>query len=153
MMTNEALWLSGSLLILVLAIIAVYYHWQLYQMRKSREQELVVAAEKAHKQSMDIKRSIHFIARALEAEQVGLTEASIRISVLLDALQVDNTVKSEFSAFYKLADDASHIPILDAWKSLSKAKRAEFSREIQAMEEQCHDSVMDAARRIQGRDL
>src|SRR5688572_19910334 len=103
MMTNEILWLSGSLLLLVLIMIAAYYHWQLYQMRKSREQGLIVAAEKARKQSADIKRSIHFIARALEAEQVGLTEASIRISVLLDALQVDNAVKSDFSAFYKLA--------------------------------------------------
>ncbi len=139
--------------VLILAAIAVILHWRLYRLRKARRAEEQQALEKRISQKQRINRSIQIIARALETEQVGATEASIRISVLLDALDVDEATKDEFSAFYQLAKEAAHIPILDAWKALPKHKRKAFDAELLVLEEKYQDFVLDAAGRIRGREL
>ena len=151
-MINLLIWFALAV-ILILAAVAVTLHWRLYCLRKTRKAQEQQASEKRSSQKQHINRSIQIIARALETEQVGATEASIRISVLLDALDVDQATKDEFSAFYQLANEASHIPILDAWKALPKQKRIAFDRELVLLEEKYQDFVLDAAGRIQGREL
>jgi hypothetical protein len=84
---------------------------------------------------------------------VGITEASIRIRVLLDALQVDKSVRDEFIAFYTLADKTSHIPILHDWKKLSRKQQFEFEQEMARVEAEYRDFTLDAARRILGREF
>jgi hypothetical protein len=149
----EILLFLAVTLVLVLTAIALTLHWRLYHLRKARCAEEKLALEKRVRQKQNINRSIQVIARAFEGQQLGATEASIRISVLLDALDVSDEVKDEFSAFYQLAKEASHIPILDAWKALPKQQRMAFDKELLVLEEKYQDVVLDAAGRIQGRKL
>lgn len=150
---NDVLLVLAAAVILILIIIALIMHWRLYKLRSARAKTDAQAAGKRIQQKLSINQSIQVIARAFEADQVGATEASIRISVLLDALEVQSAIKDEFSAFYTLAEAASHIPILDAWKALPKEQRKIYDRELSLMEEQYKDFVMDAAIRIQGREF
>lgn len=146
---TKILTLGAVVVVLILATIALTLHWRLYKLRAAE----ALAADKRSRQKQDINRSIQLIARALDAQQLGAVEASIRISVLMDALAVHEAIKSEFSVFYKLAEEASHIPILDAWKALSREQRAAFDMELLMLENKYQDFVQDAASRIQGREL
>lgn len=152
-MTTEVLIAAAVAVIVGLSAVAIILHWRLYKQRQAQSDAKAAAQEKRVAQKQDINRSIQILARALEAKQVGATEASIRISVLMDALDVEESVKVEFAAFYKLAQEAAHIPILDAWKALPKAKRAAYDEELVVLEEKYQDFVEDAATRIQGREL
>src|SRR5690606_22665190 len=109
--------------------------------------------EVARQQRERINKSIQILAKAMQAEELTLTEASIRISVLLDSLDVSDGVRSEFSAFYQLRERTAHIPILTAWKDLNRHQQKEFDLERLRYETTFNDFVMDAARRIESREF
>src|SRR5690606_2972207 len=100
-----------------------------------------------------INKSIQILAMATQKEELTLTEASIRISVLLDSLDVSDGVRTEFSACYQLRERTAHIPILTAWKSLDRKQQKEFDIERLRYEATFGDFVMDAAKRIESRDF
>lgn len=152
-MTELVLLLVGGVIILALAVTAGVLHWRLHQLRKAQRVAQEAEEVRLAEQRDGINRSIQIIARALEADQVGATEASIRISVLLDALQVQPATKEEFAAFYRLAEEASHIPILDAWKALPKNERTAYERELAVLEDKHREFVVEAAGRIQARQF
>jgi len=149
--------LIGALIILVLSIIAGRLVYKVYRLQKTRAQQLK-AQEEANQQAQREQRertnkSIQILAHALHANELTLTEASIRISSLLDSLEVKEEVKTEFSAFYQLREKTSHIPYLEAWQKLSNAEQRKFDRERLQQEASFNDFVMDATKRIIGRDF
>lgn len=138
-------------IIAVLTVIATYYLCLLYKQKK-RQQNAIELIEKEQAEQKDrINNSIQIIARSVGSDDLTLTEASIRISVLLDGLGVHESIKDEFSAFYQVREAASHIPILDAWKKLDKKEKRRLTKEREALEAQYREFVLDAARRIVGR--
>lgn len=148
---------AGALIILVLAIVASCLVYRVYRQKKE-QQEKLKALEEANQQAQREQRewfnkSIQILAQALHNDELTLTEASIRISGLLDALDVQSITKEEFSAFYQLREKTSHIPYLEAWQSLSKAEQNKLDVERLHHEEAFYDFVRDAAKRIQGRSF
>ena len=145
----------GGAIILVLSIIAARLVYRVVRMNREREQKLKLieeANQKAQQEQREwMNKSIQILAHALNNDELTLTEASIRISGLLDALDVEVSIKEEFSAFYQLREKTSHIPYLEAWKNLSKAEQNKFDVERLHHESTFNDFVMDAAKRIQGR--
>jgi len=157
MSTILILIILGASIILVLAVIAGRLVFRVYQQKKERAvklQALEAANRKAqveHRQWLN--KSIQILAQAVDNNELTLTEASIRISGLLDALAVSTEVKTEFSAFYQLREKTSHIPYLDAWKNLSNAEQKKFDIERLHHETTFNDFVLDASKRIKGRDF
>ncbi len=137
--------------ILVLAAIAVYLQLKLKRQKARQKEQLEALAAADEEQRRRLNMSIQIIAQGIHDDQLTLTEASIRIKVLLDGLGVDDSVRKEYIAFYELAKATDHIPILDQWKALSLKKRLAYDRERLAQEKKYKDFVLDAARRIQGR--
>ncbi|WP_231757462.1 DUF2489 domain-containing protein [Microbulbifer elongatus] len=154
-MTEVPVWtlVVAGLIILVLSAIATYYCLELRTARKRQAQQLAELEAAADAQRERVNNSIQIIAKTLLEEGVGLTEASLRIRVLLDSLQVDPTVKEEFVAFYKVADKTSHIPILEDWKKLSRKEQFAFEKEMLRIEGEYRDFALDAAKRILGRSF
>ena len=152
-MTAFPTWLLvvAALIIFVLAAVACYYLRQLQQAQKKQAQQLAELELAAVAQRQRVNDSIQIIARTLLDDGVGLTEASIRIRVLLDALQVEQGVREEFVAFYTIAEKTNHIPILQDWKKLPRKKQFQFEMEMTRIEEEYRDFALDAARRILGR--
>lgn len=141
----------ATVIILVLAVIAIYFQVKVKRQR-IKQQAQQEAQEKAGRDQRErLNKSIQIIAKGAQEDQLTLTEASIRIKVLLDGLGVDETVRKEYIAFYELARATDHIPILDEWKSLSLKKRVVFDKERDELETKYREFVLDAARRIQGR--
>lgn len=142
----------GVLIVLVLALIAGRLVYKVYRQQKGRAEKLK-ALELANQQAQHerrewINKSIQILAQALHRDELTLTEASIRISGLLDSLNVTDEVKTEFSAFYQLSEKTSHIPYLEAWQNLSNSEQRKFDLERLQHEATFHDFVKDAAQRI-----
>lgn len=152
-MTEVPVWILviAGLIIFTLSAFATYYCLELRKARKRQAQQLAELEAAADAQRDRVNTSIQIIAKTLLDEGVGLTEASLRIRVLLDSLQVEDTVKNEFVAFYKVADQTSHIPILQDWKKLSRKEKFAFEKEMARVEAEYRDFALDAAKRILGR--
>ncbi|WP_308367202.1 MULTISPECIES: DUF2489 domain-containing protein [unclassified Microbulbifer] len=144
---------AAALIDFVLAVIAGYYLRKLHIAQKAQAQQLAELEQAAHDQRRRVNDSIQILARTLLDDGVGLTEASIRIRVLLDALQVEQSVRDEFVAFYTVADKTSHIPILQEWKKLPRKKQFQFEQEMAKLEVEYRDFALDAAQRILGRSF
>ncbi|MBY6189454.1 DUF2489 domain-containing protein [Microbulbifer agarilyticus] len=154
-MTEVPVWILviAGLIILVLSAIATYYVLELRAARKRQAQQLAELEAAAEAQRERVNNSIQIIAKTLLEDGVGLTEASIRIRVLLDSLQVDGSVKEEFVAFYQISDKTNHIPILAEWKKLSPKERFAYEKEMFKVEQELGDFALDAAKRILGRNF
>ena len=143
----------GLIIVSTLAAIAGVL---LYKVHKQNQAQRLLLAEKEQairEQRAHINRSIQILAQASQSEDLTLTEASIRISVLLDSLGVGDDVREEFSAFYQLRSLTEHIPILDGWKKLSRKEQMQFDLQRMKHEASYRDFVLDAAVRIKGREF
>ncbi|WHI46961.1 DUF2489 domain-containing protein [Microbulbifer sp. EKSA008] len=154
-MTVFPTWLLilAAVIIFALAIVAGYYLRKLSVAQKKQAEQLAELEQAAEDQRERVNDSIQIIARTLLDDGVGLTEASIRIRVLLDALQVEDKVREEFVAFYTIAEKTSHIPILKDWKELPRKEQFKYELEMAQVEADYKDFAMDAAKRILGRSF
>lgn len=151
MTLESSLLVVAIVIITLLAVIAARLQYRVYKLKRSQKERQATQARDAFAQREKVNRSIQIIAKAVGHEDITLTEASIRISVLLDSLSVEEPVREEFSAFYQLAEANSHIPILDEWRKLTP--RQQFALDQQRLREEAHYQafILDAAQRIQGR--
>ncbi len=145
------------LIIAILGAIAGRLVYRVYRLQKVNAEKLrqqQVANELAMKEQRErTNKSIQIIALAVQQDELSLTEACMRIAGLLDHLDVDEAIKQEFSAFYQLRDLTQHIPILTEWQKLERKQQNDFDIERLRHEATYNDFVMDAAKRIVGRDF
>ena len=133
------------IIVVVLAGIAVYYHFKLYaQLKKREEYQKQVQIERSEMQSRT-KKSIELLCRALLADQVLITEAAIRISVLINVLELHENEMQRYGAFTHLANAVAHIPILEDWRQLSRKQQQDYENERENIENQYRDFIIDAA--------
>jgi len=153
-MTIEIILLILALIIIaVLAGIAGVLLYKVHQKNTHQRAQLAEKEAVIKSQRDKVNNSIQILAQAVGRDELTLTEASIRISFLLDSLGVGDDVREEFSAFYQLMEQTRHIPILENWKSLSHKEQKNFDLQRLKSEESFRDFVQDAAVRIQGREF
>ncbi|ARU26243.1 DUF2489 domain-containing protein [Cellvibrio sp. PSBB006] len=143
----------GLIIVSILAAIAGVLLYKVHQKNQVQRALLAEKEQAIKEQRANINRSIQILAQASQSEDLTLTEACIRISVLLDSLGVDDGVREEFSAFYQLRSLTEHIPILDGWKKLSRKEQMQFDLQRMKHEASYRDFVLDAAVRIKGREF
>lgn len=154
-MEHVTIWISlGIVIIVVLAIIAAVLQYKVYQLNKQQKAQEQERLDKAAARRREINQSIQIIAQAIgQDDKLTLTEASIRISGLLDILGAPSSVQEEFSAFYQLTSATSHIPYLTDWKALSKQDKWKYTLERERLETDYKEFILHAAERIRGRDF
>lgn len=135
-------------IVVILTGVAGRLHWKLYQINRSRSLAMEAYHLELQKKRKHSLNSVVVIARALLEGQVTLTEACMRISVLLESLGLSVEEKAHYVSFYKLAEAASHIPILDEWKALPSKDKRRLDAEREAYESEFRDFVIPAAQRI-----
>lgn len=153
MQTETVLLIIAGVIILVLASIAGVLLYKVRERNKAQEKLVEIRQQEGEAQRGRVNRSIQIIAQSINNDDITLTEASIRISVLLDSLSVDDQVREEFSAFYQLTEATNHIPILEGWKKLTPKEQFAFDQQRVTQEEHFQEFVQDAAKRIQGRSF
>lgn len=154
MTTIQWLSIAGGLIILTLSVIALVLQHKVRQQNRRRAAFDQAQQAEAAAKRQEINQSIQIIAKAVSSdERLTLTEASIRISGLLDSLGVPEPVQEEFSAFYQLTRATAHIPYLAEWKQLDKKRQNELEQERLHHEGVYKEFVQAAARRIMGREF
>ncbi|WP_018415132.1 DUF2489 domain-containing protein [Teredinibacter turnerae] len=138
------LFITAGFIIAVLTGIAIYYHVLL---RRQRQKEVELAADIAKAQER-ARNSIRVLASAMLEGQVTYTEASIRISVLLNGAGLDESEQADYSVFAQLAAATAHIPILDAWKALSKKEKRAYDAEREKLEAKYKDFIDPVASKL-----
>lgn len=149
----QILVMLAILIVIALAAVAGYYLWQVHLLNQKRKAQMDALKQAGMEQRVRVNKSIQVIAQAITEDQMTLTEGAIRLRVLMDGISVSDDQREEFSAFFQLAAATEHIPILDAWKALSTKKKLEFDSERERIEADYKDFVMDAARRVLGREF
>jgi hypothetical protein len=153
MFTETTLLILGAIVIFLLAGVAVVLWYKVYKKAKKQrvlelQKDLAIEEQRKH-----INTSIQILAQASQTDGLTLTEASIRISVLLDSLGVNDEVRKDFFAFYQLRELTEHIPILEGWKKLDRKQQKQFEIQRLQYEQTYRDFVLDAAARIKGREF
>jgi len=138
-------------IVAVLAATAGYLQFKVYfQLKNRNKHRKQVQIERAEMQERT-KKSIELLCRALLAEQVLITEAAIRISVLLSVLDINENEVQRYSAFMHLANAVAHIPILEDWRKLSRKQQQTYENERDEIEVQYRDFIIDAAQAYSNR--
>lgn len=141
--------LALALLVIgVLAAYAIYLFFKLRSQNQQREKQAQELSQELAERRDHYRNSIKVICSALVEQQVSVTEAAIRISMLVSQLELNEQEKGDFQVFFKLTEATSHIPILENWKSLSKKEKQNFDIEREKLEQSFKEFIEDAARRI-----
>ncbi len=147
-MINPVLVYAAIAVIAILIAVAAYYHVKLYNKNvKHAENEAELSKTLAENRLKNIN-SVEIIARAVLDDQVTLTEASIRINALVQAIRLEDDKAKELSVFRQLAEATAHIPILEKWKALSKKEKRDYDKERESIETNFRDFVVAASKLI-----
>lgn len=147
-MTIEMLAVAGAAVILVLAVVAGYYLWQVKQLNQHQQQQREQLEQERRVQREKTVKSLKLISNAILEDQLTLTEGALRIRAMLLSLNVDDSVLESFSAFFLLAEATQHIPILEEWKKLDRKQQFKFDRQREKLESDHREFVLDAAKRL-----
>lgn len=82
------------------------------------------------------------------ADQVELGEASIRISRVMDLLELSDAERMPYKVFDQIHAKISHVPILKAWKALPKKEKRQHLKAIAGVEEEYRDFAKAAAQQM-----
>ncbi len=152
-MINPMFIYAAIAVIAILVAMAAYYHVRLYNKNvKLSENEAELRKTLADNRQKNIN-SVEIIARAVLDDQVTLTEASIRINALIQAIRLEEDKAKELSVFRQLAEATAHIPILEKWKALSRKEKRDYEKERESIEDNFRDFVVAASEKIARNNL
>jgi hypothetical protein len=140
-----ALMVAAASLVVGLAVYWMSLCWRLLQQRKRQALRLAAQAEKAAAKGDEALTSLRIIAKSYLARQVELAEASIRISRVMDQLNLDPAERAPFGVFDRVNAELSAIPILAEWHALSKSDRQHHRKTIARVEKQYAEQAEPAA--------
>lgn len=146
--------LSAVLIVLALS----WWAWSLLCQVKVKEAEEAQALERLDQQAKDqrqrVNKSVQVIAASvLNGNEISLTEASMRLSVLLESLGVNEDEREAFAGIFKLAEATSHIPILAEWKKLPSKKKLVLDKQRLVLEADYQDFVEQCCRSLIGKEF
>jgi len=113
-------------IVLVLAGYALHLHRKLQRLDAEREKARVAFEQQLKDKAAETRKSIIILAKGLVADELSVTEACLRISWLLTQIDAKARESEAYSVFFQVADATSHIPILEAWKALTREQRKAF---------------------------
>lgn len=146
-----ALLAAGVGIIAVLAFVAARLLRQLQQQRRRQLNDAAQTAERRQHNKQFARDSIAILARTALSGQVGLTEASIRITALLDFIGSDDTERQRCDVLYRLTRETSHIPRLEDWRHLNPTERRDFEAQMADLEAHHSDAIAAALRSLSER--
>lgn len=138
----------GAGVIVVLSVIAVKLQLKVRDQAKARAEQAAEQLKQTKERREYARKSISILAQAMLKEELTLTEASIRIGAMIQIFPLTQEQQAEHRCFVELAKATSHIPILEEWKKLPKAKKRELNAERERLEENYKDFVMAACKSI-----
>lgn len=130
----------GGAIILGLAVYAGWLLAKLRQQTKMQEKAMKAAIEQRNRKIIE---SVDVIAMATLQQQCDLSEAAIRLYMIMDHLQGEKRVEfpTRFPALYELYDVVKDMPRGDARKQIEKRDRMRFDMERMKAESRLQQAI------------
>ena len=134
------IWLILAFAALVIIGLAFYAGKLLFLLSKQNQRQKAARAERIK----TISQSISTIAMAMEQQQCDLSEGTIRICNLLEALPVQPlpNFNDEFPAIFTLFKSISHFATLEARQALDKKTRRQQDMQREEIESKFESQVL-----------
>ena len=144
MSTLQVLFLCAATITCVLAAYACYLGFKLKNKAKASSQPTYYEPQA----QLDAQLSIRVVAQALLQNDLSSTEAAMRIGFLAQQLKDGFEQDKSIKVFQALAMEASHLPILDAWKALPNDEKNRLEKERLGIESKYAAQVQLAAKAL-----
>lgn len=136
------MWIISLSALIVIALLAGYA-WQLVQKVKKNEleaeqqqqQEAEKAAYNLRKKQQELVNDIRFVARSVVEQQCEITEGVLRIHYLISGLDPDVWQMNELQNVRAHYDATKAMPILEAYKKLSRKQQFKLDSQRWSLEE------------------
>jgi hypothetical protein len=145
--------LLAVFILLVLGGYALHLRRKLQHLDAEREKARLAFEQQLKEKTAERRKGIIILAKGLVADELSVTEACLRISWLLEQLDTKARESEDYSVFFQVADATAHIPILEAWKALTREQRKAFDLERLEIEKAFGDFVLAAAKKLLDDDL
>lgn len=133
----------------VTALLFVYACFLAYKLKdKDKRRSQPIEFKPKSESQLDAQLSIRVIAQALLQNDLSPTEAAMRIGFLAQQLNDEFKQDQSIKVFETLAMEASHLPILDAWKSLPKDEKLRLKKERLTIESKHAEQINIAAKAL-----
>lgn len=120
------------LAIIIVAALALYA-WRLTRQVKAAEErqqkEQIAAAEALRSKQLELVSDIHFVARAMLAQQCEVSEGVLRLHHLIQSLDPEVWPMQELSAVRRHYQAIADMPILEAYKQLNKREQFKLDKQ------------------------
>ncbi len=143
-MTQIALIILGTGVCLVLSMV-IYKQWRQLQRTKRLE---ALQREKLATSRVGAADSIKVLARCILAEQVELSEACIRIKVLLDVLDPSMHEQAGLNIFNRIYEATAHMPTHQARKKVDKRFLWKLDKQRWSLEKEHQQEILEGAERL-----
>jgi hypothetical protein len=130
--------------------LGVFIFSQLKKVRVKKEQQQTILdrhLQEHNERQKYVSSSINILTKALEAGQIEVVEASIRLKVLVDQLK-PAVEQNSFPVIEQIFAKTQHIPKLKEWKALDKKQRKKFTQDISLIEHKYADEVKVEVKQI-----
>lgn len=134
--------LLASLVVLALAVYALRLWMRVRQQDQANTSRKAMARE-------DQLASVRLLCKSLLDGDLNLSEAAIRLKVMLDHLYPDGGGEQSCPDIYALYDATVHMPRGAARKALPRQEIRRLDAEREALEHRYRAAVLDEARRLQ----
>lgn len=146
MANTENYWMWAAIVIGLVVIVLL-----VRQIRVSL-QTLKQARQKQHELALPVteylRQSLYVLARSIMDDQVELSEACIRIKVLLDNFNPDWHAEAVLSIFSKMYDDTAHMPTHQARKDTDKRFIHKLDQQRFRLEREHREAIRQAAQEL-----
>lgn len=136
------------LLVIAVLIVAALGAYALHLTRKVKEQETRQRAEEAEAEQqlrqhqLGLIQDVHFVCKAVITDQCEITEGVLRLEYLVRGLDPDVWNAAELNTLRHFYSLAREMPILDAYKNLSRQEQFRLDKHRWDLEETHKDDIL-----------
>lgn len=138
MLVHWLLWL-GCVFVLLLGGYGTYLWWRVWQQKQQTN------TLRLHRTGQ-LMAQLAIMARAVETEQVNVTEGALRLSAMLQS--IDETVAADVAVIHEMAEQALVLTIGEARKRLPRVEREQQDQQREALEQRYGPAVITAAKQL-----
>lgn len=140
------IFLIGAAVAIILGLSAYALHLVLALKKVKAEQQAAqaLAEQKLRDQQLKLIEDIRFVSRAMLADQCDITEGVLRLHFLVNSLDPHSWADNALQTLRDVHDKAKTMPILDAYKALSKQQQYTLDKERLSMEQEYKEDVYKA---------
>lgn len=132
------LWL-GCFVVLLLGGYGAYLWWRVWQQERQAE------AIRTHRRGQ-LMAQLAIMARAVETEQVNVTEGALRLAAMLQS--IDEAIAADVAVIHEMAEHALVFTIGEARKRLPRVEREQQDQQRALLEQRYGQAVIAAAKQL-----